>query len=107
MLYAVLHVKLDSVFAQFAKIKEMPIKFTSNGNMIFNNQTIERVTKFRYLGNMMATNSNAITDLEARSRKAGHASTHPNKDWRSILKTKLRIFIRYSVISVLLYEFKT
>lgn len=110
--------KLDRLTSESSKVglkihtgktKEMRINNTSDQPLTLNNQPIERVTEFAYLGSIMTTDGGSQKDVEWRIKKARGAFVQLNKVWRSntySVKTKIRIF-KSCVLSVLLYGSET
>lgn len=110
--------KLDDLASESAKVglrinvpktKEIRINPESNGPLTLNNQPIERVQEFQYLGSMIDKSGGALKDVETRIRKARGAFTLLGKIWRSTVysvRTKVHIF-KSCVISVLLYGCET
>ena len=80
-----------------------------NFQLKIDNQSIEEVNKFTYLGSIIANDGGAQTDAKARIAKASYAFNSLSKIWRSkniARSTKLRIFST-NVKSVLLYGAET
>ena len=85
----------------------MRIRTYNNQPLLLNDQSIEQVTEFPYLGNIISKD-NGFTDKDVavRIKKARGAFGMINKVWRYTMysnNTNLRIFIT-NVMSVLLYD---
>lgn len=110
--------KLDDLDAESIKVglkinasktKEMRINADSNLPLTLQNQPVERVNVFQYLGSMITEQGGAVTDVVTRIQKARGAFTQLNRIWRSTIysvRTKMRIF-KTCVVSVLLYGCET
>ena len=73
------------------------------------NEPVEEVSKFTYLGSIIANDGGALTDVKARIAKASYTFNSLSKIWKSsniTLNTKLRIF-NSNVKPVLLYGAET
>ena len=83
------------------------MKMNTNNSepVIINNQHIEEVDEFTYLGSKVSTDGDSGKDVQARLAKANQAFGSLNAVWKSKqlrVKTKIRIF-KSNVLSVLLY----
>lgn len=90
------------------KTKSMTIG-TQTAHFISNNQPIESVDSYTYLGSQITPDGGAREDVKTRIRKAQGAFAQLRPIWRSnqlSLKTKIRIF-NSNVKSVLLYGCET
>ena len=90
------------------KTKEMCIHTPNNQPLLLNDQQIEQVTEFPYLGSIISKDGGTDKDVEVRIKKVRGAFGMLNTVWRSTTysnNTKLRIF--NSVKSVLLYGCET
>lgn len=77
--------------------------------ILIENQSLENVNRFTYLGSTITSDGGALEDAKARVNKARHVFQTLAKVWRSkniTLNTKLRIF-NTNVKSVLLYGAET
>jgi len=87
----------------------MHIALTNQEPLCTNNEIIERVTKFTYLGSIIDNTGGTEADIKARISKAQAAFSALNKIWHSTtysMQTKLRIF-NTNVKAVLLYGCET
>ena len=90
---------------QVKKTKIMKVNTNSSEPIIINNQHIEEVDKFTYLGSKVSTDRDSGKDVQARLAKANQAFGSLNAVWKSkqlSVKTKFRIFTS-NVLNVLLY----
>lgn len=91
------------------KTKEIRLNSTNNTPLTINNETIERVDKFQYLGSIVNQQGGSDEDVDERIKKARGAFAQLMPIWRCKdlrTKTKLRIF-ETNVKSVLLYGCQT
>ena len=110
--------KLDDLAIESAKVglkinanktKELRINADSNQQLTLNNQPVERVSEFLYLGSIVTEDGGAAKDVESRIKKARGAFLQLNRIWNSHIYsnvTKLNIF-NVCVLSVLLYGCET
>jgi hypothetical protein len=78
-------------------------------SLYIHSKTIERVTQFAYLGNIIDNRGGRVADIAARIRKAQTAFSALNKIWHSTAyssQTRLLIF-NTNVKAVLLYGCET
>ena len=90
---------------QVKKTKIMKMNTNNSEPVIINNQHIEEVDEFTYLGSKVSTDGDSGKDVQARLAKANQAFGSLNAVWKSKqlrVKTKIRIF-KSNVLSVLLY----
>jgi hypothetical protein len=92
------------------KTKEMRVNTKGNAApVVVENEPLETVRAFTYLGSVVSTTGGADEDVKARIRKSQQAFVILMPVWRArslSLKTKLRIFAS-NVMSVLLYGCET
>ena len=91
------------------KTKEMRINVNNNRQLKLDDQIIERVSEFQYLGCTLAEDGGAEVDVRNRIKKARGAYIQLRNIWASneySKKTKVNIF-RSCVLSVLLYGCET
>ena len=91
---------------QVKKTKIMKMNTNNSEPVIINNQHIEEVDEFTYLGSKVSTDRDSGKDVQARLAKANKAFGSLNAVWKSKqlrVKTKIRIF-KSNVLSVLLYR---
>ena len=87
----------------------MRVKSNNNQPILIENQPVENVEKFTYLGSIVTSDGGALDDAKTRVNKARQVFQTLTKVWRSknlTLHTKLRIF-NANVKSVLLYGAET
>ena len=90
---------------QVEKTKIMKMNTNNSEPVIINNQYIEEVDEFTYLGSKVSTDGDSGKDVQTRLAKANQAFGSLNAVWKSKqlrVKTKIRIF-KSNVLSVLLY----
>ena len=90
---------------QVKKTKIMKMNTNNSDPVIINNQHIEEVDEFTYLGSKVSANGDSGKDVQARLAKANQAFDSLNAVWKSKqlrVKTKIRIF-KSNVLGVLLY----
>ena len=90
---------------QVKKTKIMKMNTNDSEPVIINNQHIEEVDEFTYLGSKVSTDGDSGKDVQARLAKANQAFGSLNtvsKSKQLRVKTKIRIF-KSNVLSVLLY----
>ncbi|XP_063408720.1 uncharacterized protein LOC134692200 [Mytilus trossulus] len=88
------------------KSKIMCVKATNIQPITLNNEELEIVDSFTYLGSVIDTNDNATSDIRNRIKKARTAYYKLRKIWTSnqySRNTKMKIY-KSNVISVLLYR---
>ena len=88
-----------------SKTKSMHINRKSNEKINIDDQDIEAVEDFTYLGSILSVDNGAEKDIKSRLQKARTSFSMLNPVWRSnkySRRTKLRIF-KSNVLSVLLY----
>ena len=92
-----------------AKTKEMRVNSKSKRQLTINEQEIERVQQYQYLGSVITEDGGADKDVDSRIRKARGSFTLLNKVWSCnsySSTTKINIF-KACVLSVLLYGCET
>ena len=85
------------------------LKFDNNNPIKLDNDELNEVGKFTYLGSIVTANGDCLTDIKNRISKAASAMNKLNNFWKNKnveQKTKLQIF-RTNVFSVLLYGSET
>jgi len=93
----------------YKKTKEMRINSDNNRSLKLENQVIDKVSEFQYLGCVMTEDGGAEQDVRNRINKARGAYIQLRCIWDSNVyskKTKMNIF-RACVLSVLLYGCET
>ena len=88
-----------------AKTKFLRLKTNNNQNLKVDNEPIEEVEQFVYLGSVITTTGGTTEDVDARIKKAKGAFAQLSKLWNArdiSLRTKMRLF-QSNVKSVLLY----
>lgn len=101
--------KRTGLYINTAKTKAMRIQQNQMDPILVNNQQIENVDKFTYLGSVMSTTGGTDEDVQARKMKALQAFSILKPVWKSRTlrtATKIRIF-NSNVKSVLLYGCET
>ena len=102
--------RLNSPGINVAKTKELRIRTPANArSTTINNDDIELVDSFTYLGSIVSKTGGTDEDIAARMRKANGAFAMLRPIWRSkhiSVRLKLRIF-HSNVQSVLLYGAET
>lgn len=91
------------------KTKEMRINSKTDDKLSIDDEEIEQVDTFIYLGSMVSKKGGAEEDIKSRIRKANGAFVQLYPTWRNkniYRKTKLRLF-NTNVKSVLLYGCET
>ena len=91
------------------KSKVLRVGNTNSNPIIINEQPIEDVTRFTYLGSILDERGGTAADIMARIGKARNAFTSLNRIWKDgtiSLKTKMRLFSS-NVKSVLFYGCET
>ena len=87
------------------KTKVMKLNSKTNAELKINNNTIEEVPEFTYLGSKITSDGDSTSDVESRLSKARSAFASLRNIWKSTVistKTKIRIF-KSNIIGVLLY----
>ena len=87
------------------KTKLMRLNTTSNQPITVNNQQLEEVDEFTYLGSKVSTDGDSGKDVSVRISKANQAFGTLNPVWKSTklnVRTKIKIF-KSNALSVLLY----
>ena len=93
------------LFINTNKTKTMKININDNATVNLENESLEEVDNFTYLGSVVSKNGGTEEDINERLKKARASYGMLNKVWRSAsinTKTKVRIF-NAVVKSVLLY----
>jgi hypothetical protein len=88
------------------KTKVMKINEKSKEQITINNNTVEEVQDFNYLGSKISLDGNSETDVQSRISKARGTFASLKNIWKSnkiSTQTKLRIF-KSNVLGVLLYS---
>ena len=91
------------------KTKILRINAATNDPIMLNEEELENVTTFEYLGSKIDESGGTDADVTARINKARSAFACLNKIWSSTalsIRTKLRLF-QSNVMSVLLYGAET
>ena len=91
------------------KTKILRINAATNDPIMLNEEELENVTTFEYLGSKIDESGRTDADVTARINKARSAFACLNKIWSSTalsIRTKLRLF-QSNVMSVLLYGAET
>ena len=88
------------------KTKILRINPTNQESITVEDQTIEEVQKFTYLGATVCKEGGSMEDLKNRLSKARSAFVRLKKIWRSSIQTKLKLF-RTLLVRVLLYGCET
>ena len=90
---------------QVKKTQIMKMNTNNSEPVIINNQNIEEVDEFTYLGSKVSTDGDSDEDVQARLAKANQAFGSLNAVWKSKqlrVKTKIGI-LKSNILSVLLY----
>jgi hypothetical protein len=89
------------------KMKEMRINSRTQKRLQIEDQIIEEIDSFTYLGSVMTRSRGALEDINVRINKANAAFLNLRNIWRNkCISSKLRIF-KSNVRGVLLYGAET